>query len=67
MFTGMASLVAHQERGELAREIYADRLDRGLAGGPSRREGRWSFRCPREIPAPASMPSSRKLAHLRDA
>ncbi|CAA9387918.1 MAG: hypothetical protein AVDCRST_MAG03-395 [uncultured Rubrobacteraceae bacterium] len=67
MFTGMESLVAHQERGELAREIHAGRLDRGLWTGLwFRREGRWSLWRPREIPAPTSMPSSRKIAHLRD-
>ena len=68
MFTGMDSLVAHQHRGELGREIYSGRLERGLRTGRwSCRELRWSFRRPREIPAPTPMPSPRKIAHLRDA
>lgn len=68
MFTGMDSLVAHQQRGEVAREIYSDRLERELRTGRRPAHGRrWSFRRPREIPAPTSMPSSRKIAHLSDA
>lgn len=61
-------MVAHQQRGELARKIYSGRLERGLRTGRwSCREGRWSFWRPREISPPTSMPSSRKIAHLRDA
>jgi hypothetical protein len=54
MVTGIDALLAHGRRGELAREIYAGRLDRGLRRGywPGRGR-RWAFWLPRAGEAPA--------------
>lgn len=47
MFTGMDSLLAHQRRDELVREIDSGRLGRKLrAGRRLRRERRWAFWLP---------------------
>lgn len=68
MFTGTDSLLAHQQRGELAREIASGRLERGPRTGRRPSHGRrWTFWLSREVEAPATMPPSPKLAHLCDA
>ena len=68
MFTGTESSLAHQRRGELAREIDSGRLERRLRLGRQPSHGRrWAIWLPREIPVPNSMLPPRNLAHLRDA
>jgi hypothetical protein len=68
MVTGMDSLVAHQRRGEVAREVDSGRLDRRLrkSDRPGR-ERRWAFWLLRESGAPADTPAAPKIRHLRDA
>lgn len=68
MFTGINSLLVHQQREELAREIDSQRLAGTLwSGRRPDREHRWAFWLPREVEAPANMPPSRKIRLLRDA
>jgi len=68
MVTGMASLLVHQRRTEVAREVDSGRLDRRLRESERPGRGRrWAFWLPREIWTPAATPSAPKIRRLRDA
>ena len=68
MVTGTDSLLAHQRRGGLAREIDSGRLARKLrASGRPGRGRRWAFLPPRGIEATAGPPASPKIRRLHDA
>jgi hypothetical protein len=68
MVTGMDALLAQGRRGELAREIDSERLERRLRKGHRPGRGRrWAFWLRRGIEAPTGTPAPPKIRCLRDA
>ncbi len=68
MVTGMDSMVAHQRRGEVAREVDSGRFARKWrTSRPQGRGNRWTSWFGRGIGPPAATPDAPKIRRLRDA